>query len=32
MNLPEPYWQDEVRGLRVLNADSRLLLSEFADG
>jgi len=30
--LPEPYWQDEVRGLRLFLGDCRAILPCFADG
>lgn len=32
MELPEPYWQDEARGLRLFHGDCRDLLPCFADG
>jgi DNA modification methylase len=32
MSLPEPYWQDERRGLRLFHGDCRELLPLFADG
>ena len=32
MNLPEPYWQDKARGLRIFLGDCRNLLPCFADG
>jgi len=30
--LPEPYWQDEARGLRLFHGDCRAILPCFADG
>ncbi len=32
MTLPEPYWQDEARGLRLFHGDCRDILPCFADG